>query len=153
MSDKINFLNRLKTSPLQKTFKGNVSESEIRELEAFLGYDLPRDYREFLANFGCGNFGALEIYGVGIPPEGVPSLVWLLEQFRNEGIDLSQGLLPVVAQGDGSYAALVCRPLSELQVGTVVLYDATIEGDSKQLLLMAKSFGEFVIQSLDALES
>ncbi len=152
MSERLTFLKRLNTTSLPKTYKGNVNESEIQKLEAFLGYTLPTDYREFLANFGCGNFGALEIYGVGIPPEGVPSLFWLLEQLRDEGFELSQGILPVVAQGDGSYAALVCEQLSDLQPGTVVLYDPTCEGID-HLPVMASSFGEFVEKSLDALES
>jgi antitoxin YobK len=153
MSEKVEFLNRLTSSPLPKAFKGNVSESEIQELETFLGYGLPSDYREFLRNFGCGNCGSLEIYGVGIPPEGVPSLLWLLEQMSNEGFDKSRGILPVVAQGDGSYAALVCKPLSDLQVGAVVLYDRTYVGNDKELCQIADSFGELVNKWLDALES
>ncbi|WP_392363957.1 SMI1/KNR4 family protein [Streptococcus suis] len=43
---------------------GNCPNDVIDLAEKTLGIKYPRDYRDFVSNFGAGNFGSSEIYGV-----------------------------------------------------------------------------------------
>ncbi len=59
-----------------------VEVKVIYEAEKELNVLLPNDYREFLLRFGCGNLGSQEVYGVGIKPVGIPSVIWATKEQR-----------------------------------------------------------------------
>ena len=64
-------------------YLGEVNPDEIDAAEEKLGVRFPKSYRSFLERYGCGNLGC-EIYGVGVPETGVPSVVWYTLSEREE---------------------------------------------------------------------
>jgi hypothetical protein len=86
-------------------FVGPRSEALIRQAEAALGGALPAIYRDFVARFGAGSFGASEVYGItssDFEISSVPNGIWLTLMQRKAGV-LPSHLLVVGATGDGAF--------------------------------------------------
>ncbi len=67
-------------------FLGEVPPKKVQEAEEKLGVRFPESYRKFLERYGCGAFVGCEIYGVGVPETGVPSVVWFTLSEREAGL-------------------------------------------------------------------
>ena len=106
--------------PAACTLVGSVAEDEIKAFESERGMNLPEDYRSFVREFGCGSIGAIEIFGLGVKPTGIPSLIWVLNDLRRLGLTPPVWVLPVTPLGDGTYAAILTTPRGAFAQGTVI---------------------------------
>jgi hypothetical protein len=103
-------------------------EADILAAEAEIGARLPAAYRAFLAEHGAAVIGSTEVYGLGVPPTGVPHVVWNMRTLANDGFPSAPVLLPISPVGDGSYAAILLRTVGENSAGTVVYWDPDAAG-------------------------
>lgn len=121
---------------------GKVSQEEITLAEEELNITFPSSYRLFLETFGCGNVGSIEIFGLGVKPIGVPSLIWITKVLRSES-RLLPHLLPIEHLGDGAYACLTTEQseMSGYQSDIIVEWSSNhsefrkISGDLNEYLL------------------
>lgn len=49
----------------KKIFYGPISFEKLKEAENNLGLNLPKNYKDFLLNYGCGLCGQVEVFGLG----------------------------------------------------------------------------------------
>lgn len=130
------------------SWAGNIEEQAIDSFERAEGVCLPRDYRQFILKYGCGDIQGLEIYGLGVSAVGIPSLEWLLWKFRESGTTIPMDIVPIASLGDGSYAAIVCRNIGSYRAGCIVsitLHSPTAYGVEG---LIAESLWAFISQQI-----
>jgi hypothetical protein len=101
---------------------GPVDEATIVAAEEALGVPMPAQYRSFLLRYGSGTVGQHEIYGLGGSTNGVPNLLWLVEDLRKLGLKRPTQVIPFHAEGDGDYSAILAAPLSGQPTGVVVYW-------------------------------
>ena len=101
---------------------GPVYEAIVASAEESLGVALPEQYRDFLLRYGSGLVGSYEIYGLGGPPNRVPSLLWLIEDLQRSGLHRPKSVIPFHAEGDGDYSAVLAEPLCGQPAGAVVYW-------------------------------
>jgi len=124
-------------------FVGERPIELVRESERELGVIFPPSYRQFLLDFGAGNFGYFEIYGVidnNFFHSSVPNGIWLTLLERTDS-SLPNNLVIIAATGDGDYYCLDCSNISG-EEAPVILYSP-----SSNIILkgeIAKSFGQFL---------
>lgn len=88
---------------------GPVSESDIQRAEIALGVEFPKEYLEFLAEFGCALIGGVEIYGLPDPAKNNPPLwqdvVAVTKQLRDWGQAGTEkpSHIPIAEDGTGVY--------------------------------------------------
>lgn len=87
-------------------FVGPVSEQEVAAAEARLGVRFPPSYRSFLLTYGSGNFDVFEVYGLGVPPIGIPNAVWYTEEHRSRSPGLPSHYVVVYSVGNGEVLCL-----------------------------------------------
>ncbi|HEM3588799.1 TPA: SMI1/KNR4 family protein [Streptococcus suis] len=122
---------------------GNCPNYIIDLAEETLGIKYPRDYRDFVYNFGAGNFGTSEIYGVfreDFLNSGVPDSVWLTLLERKE-TKLPEYLVIIYALGNGE---LFCFDYSKLNSNgepTIVSFTS----NSNNYDVVYDSFGDFLL--------
>jgi len=142
--------NWLEDITIQKTLKcrfaGAVQEKDIVTFEKAYGITLPADYRAFVQKFGCGSIGHIEILGLGVEPVGMPSLPWLLKDLKSLGTMPPVEILPVSPLGDGTYAAVLCKPKSAFSEGTVVRW--TPNSKSSRVEVLGSSFSSYLLVKL-----
>lgn len=125
----------------QSFFFGNVDETIVRKVEEKLELTFPPQYRKFITEYGCGNIGPIEIFGLGPEEESVPNLEWVIKDLRQTR-NLPEYLIPIENIGDGSYAVLSSQYASENEVGEGdVLEWNSRARDPKRI---ANSFGEYL---------
>lgn len=101
---------------------GPVGEDEVLAAEEALGVVFPPQYRQFLLEYGSGVVGAYEIYGLGGDRNGVPHLLWLVDDLEKFGLKRPPQLIPFHAEGNGDYSAILAAPLKGLRQGSVVYW-------------------------------
>ncbi len=101
---------------------GPVDDAVVMAAEEELGVPVPSSYRDFLLKYGSGIVGHLEIYGLGGPRTGVPSVLWLVDDLRESGLSRPTQVIPFHAEGDGDYSAILAAPLSGQPTGAVVYW-------------------------------
>lgn len=126
-------------------FFGTVDDTTIKNAEEKLDLTFPKEYREFLKEYGCGNIGPIEIFGLGPNVESVPNVEWVIKNLR-ETRDLPNYLIPVENIGDGSYAVVSSANSSEHGVmeGIVLQWNSRVNDPKK----IANNFGEYLQERL-----
>jgi hypothetical protein len=133
-------------TPVSCTFAGAVSESDIRAFENERGLTLPEDYRSFVNEFGCGSIGPIEIFGLGVRPTGIPSLIWVLNDLETLGLAPSDSILPVSPLGDGTYAAILTKPKGAFIRGAVIRW--TPGSSATSLEVLGSSFSTYLKEAV-----
>ena len=138
----VSFVENLRERGHDLYFSGAVSEEEVVAAEQGLQLGFPADYREFLLRWGCGNIDSVEIFGLGVEPVGVPSVIWLTTRLRDK-YGLPDHVGPIEDLGDGAYAVLTTLQ-SEYYAytsGVVALWTPNAEGLQK----LATSFTDYLV--------
>lgn len=131
--------NRAKAS-----FAGPRAEELILKAEDALGLRFPATYRQFLLDYGAGNFGPAEFYGVideDWEDSSVPDGVWYtLSERRQSGMPVD-----LVLVGDTGTGELYVLDVSE-DAGPVCVVDPGTNLTSRERI--ASDFGEFFLQRI-----
>jgi hypothetical protein len=119
-----------------------ATDEEVRQTVSRLG-DLPKDYREFLKDFGWIAVGPFEIFGLG---HDVPDYLNVLTVTLSERIDagLSDHLIPVMNDGGGN---LLCLDISarDAQDQVPLVYWDHETPTSGDVTRVANSFSDWLI--------
>lgn len=123
-------------------FVGARERSLIDAAERRLDFRFPPTYRRFLLEFGCGNIGGQEIYGLIDEPierGPIPNAVWLNLQRRARGWKPS--LFVIHESGDGTSHALSLEHTGPHGEASVWLLSVSGESIEK----VADDFGDFLL--------
>jgi len=129
-------------------FYGPIPEETILKAETMLGVSLPPTYRRFLAEYGAGDVGASEFYGIladDLSGDEVPNGIWLTLRHRKT-MDLDPALVIVGELGDGSKDCLWVKgnggeaPVIEVRFGGPVAEQATRQ--------IAEDFGTYFLEAI-----
>jgi hypothetical protein len=122
----------------------------IDAAEQTLGHPLPPTYRTFLSELGAGDIAGLEVYGIvddDFENSSVPDAIWLTIDERGDD-GLPEGLVPIMQDYDGSFAAIDMRRAGPDGEAPVVAWFPG-QDDVEPL---ADDFGAFLLERLrDAL--
>jgi hypothetical protein len=111
----------------------------IEAAEQKLRIRFPPTYRRFLLEFGCGNIGSQEIYGIAdddLDKGPIPNAVWLNERRRGQG--WSSSCFVIHERGDGTSHAL---RFDQQPAGAVWLMDVV----GNPIAKVSEDFGEFLL--------
>lgn len=134
-------LNYLETSKTNKQWFGKVEEELVKAFETQIGFTLPAQYRAFVERFGCGNFGVVELFGLGAPDDGIPHAGFVLRQLRSLGESLIEHSLPVAVTPHGEYFYMLCRSRGDLPTGCII----TLRNTDRLPQLQHASFNDFLL--------
>jgi len=135
--------------PEAADFVGGVSEEHVAAAEERLGLTFPKEYREFVRQYGCGNYGYVEIFGLGVAATGLPNVEWIAAKLRS-GAQLPAHLLPVEQLGDGAYACITTAQSEAkgYQSGIVVEWNHSL-----QVAKIAPDFAAYVAERFEAVRA
>ncbi|GEN36863.1 SMI1/KNR4 family protein [Aneurinibacillus danicus] len=115
--------------------------------EEKLGLKFTGSYLDFLKSFGAGNFGAQEIFGIingDFENSSVPDAIWYTLTERKE-IDLPHNLLVIYDTGSDEFYCLDFSQQDEHNEPPVVSFVPGIDNDKQQYEIIAKDFGDFLL--------
>ena len=81
--------------------------------EGELEVTFPDSYREFLRNYGAGSFGVEAVYGLGVPPDKLPNVVWATEQLRKSDDFFPGDLVVIQDTGQGDILCLATSRMKD----------------------------------------
>lgn len=136
---------------LQSKFR--VNENQVCDAERKIGFSFPESFRHFLLNYGSGDFGGREFYGL-VPGdnnlEEAPNSLWLTLDLRARE-NLPDDFYVIEDIGDGTTACLLLSHDSKGEC-PVVLWDYG-EGNVDCPHVLAQSFGEYFYERIDEILS
>ncbi|MFB1052104.1 SMI1/KNR4 family protein [Paraliobacillus sp. JSM ZJ581] len=128
-------------------FIGGRSNELIKFAEEKLGVKFIGLYLDYLQNFGVGNFGAQEIYGIindDFENSSVPDAIWYTLTERKE-INLPNNLLVIYDTGSDELFCLDFNQLDEKGEPKVVSFVPGIDLESQSYEVIANDFGDFLL--------
>jgi len=104
-----------------------ATNEEIIDAERQLGVTLPESYRRFLREFGWGEVGHCDLFGLGAGVPGHLELVEMVESERTDYMPLTpEHLVPIMNDGGGN---LYCLDTARITGGDcpVVIHDHELD--------------------------
>lgn len=135
-------------------FAGERSEAVIGLAEETLGLKFTGVYRDFLRNYGAGNFGAQEIYGVindDFYNSSVPDGIWYTLTERNE-IGLPNNLLVIYDTGGDELYCLDFNMLNNAKEPAVISIVPGVDLDKQKFEIIANDFGDFLLDMVTPMD-
>lgn len=128
-------------------FVGNISDENIAKAEKELNVTFSKSYRQFLKDFGAGNFGAEEIYGIlsgDFDNSGIPDAIWFTKKQRCE-MALAPNLVIIYFTGGSEYFCLDVNQMNDEGECPVVVCVVGTDTIDKKLEIIAEDFGDFFL--------
>lgn len=97
-------LSKLHVEPLDR----ELTDSEILEREQCLGVQFPETYRIFVKRYGTLVHGDLAVFGLGVPPQILPSVECAVHTARAIHPDMPLALVPIHVIEKGVFACIDC---------------------------------------------
>lgn len=133
-------------NPELNDFVGPRNETLVETAEKTLELKFPPTYRRFLLEYGAGNFGSLEVFGIideNFEMSSVPDAIWYTLTEREEA-NLPPELIVIYENGRGG---LFCLNLGMREGGDayVTSYISGHPIEEQPHEIIAKDFGEFLL--------
>lgn len=150
MKDYLEAVKIIKEKPVRGTFFiGPRSEELVNEAEVALSLKFPPIYRRFLLEFGAGNFGSCEIYGITtnkFQNASVPNGIWYTLSERKES-QLPNNYVVIYNTGDGE---LFCLDIpGDEKEAHIVTFEPGLDPDEQAREVVAEDFGSFLLQMIN----
>lgn len=97
-------LSKLHIKPLPK----GITDSEISDRERAFGIEFPETYRVFLKRYGTLIHDDLVIFGLGVPPQLLPSVECAIYTARAIHPDIPNTIVPIHIIENGVFACIDC---------------------------------------------
>lgn len=148
IQDYSNAVDLIQQNPDLGDFVGKCSEELVKKAEEKLNLSFPQSYKNFLLNYGAGNFGAEEIYGIinqDFENSGIPDAIWFTIKQRKD-INLPSNLLIIYHTGGEEIFCLDFSKLNKSNEPAVVSYAIGVDLEFQAYEVIANDFGEFILQ-------
>ena len=133
-------------NPELADFVGPVPFEEVWVAEGQLEVTFPQSYREFLQRYGAGSFGGRQVYGLGVPDTGLPSVVYATQALR-ESDDFFPGDLVVVEDtGEGDLLCLATSRMNEENECPVVQWIPEMSFEEQMFEVVNKTFAGLLLR-------
>jgi hypothetical protein len=122
----------------------------IGKAQKALGVTFPDSYRNFLEEFGSGNFGGIEFYGIvdeNFTTSSIPNGVWYTLRIRSQ-YKFPQALVIVGTADDGSLCAIDSSRITETREAPVIRYEVGLSAKESYLGDVAADFGDFFLRGV-----
>ncbi len=127
-------------------FTGPVPFEEVWVAEGQLEVTFPQSYREFLQRYGAGTFGGRQVYGLGVPDTGLPSVVYATQALR-ESDDFFPGDLVVVEDtGEGDLLCLATSRMNEENECPVVQWIPEMSFEEQMFEVVNRTFAGLLLR-------
>jgi hypothetical protein len=129
---------------------GGMPIATIDEVEKILKLRFPEPYRLFLSHYGAIRVGPITVYGLSLPVEQEPSVVWALKGLWANSPDVPKNLMPIHPVEDaGLLACLQCQDAgSSTDDAPVVLWDLKAPLTEQSLEPVSPSFSDYLYERL-----
>lgn len=137
---------RMITESEDSDFDGEKPEELVQKAEEALGLKFPPTYRRFLREFGCGDIGGKEFYGItdgNFESSSVPNAIWLTLNERKNG-SLPDNYIIIYSDGFGNYCAIDANSKSEGNENLIV----RLTVNNVKTEIIADNFGDFLNQEI-----
>lgn len=131
-------------------FAGKCPELLIKKAEEKLNISFPESYRQFLLNFGAGNFGSEEVYGIikeDFENSGIPDAIWYTIKQRKE-VNLPSNLVVIYHTGGEEMFCLDTNKPGKNGEPALVSYAIGVDSKHQTYEIIANDFGEFLLQKV-----
>lgn len=144
MANREDMVMLINQNPDLADFDGIPEISKIEDAENLLGIKFPRDYKFFLENYGCGNFGSEEFFGiVKGEPFAIPSVIFATLGMRKIGLPDNY----IVIWDAGTDEQFIIDTLQEKNgMAPILTWIGGISLDQQELNVVADSFYDFFIK-------
>ncbi len=132
--------------PEYAQFAGGVPFEEIWVTEQELEVTFPDSYRDFLLKYGCGTFGGSLVYGLGVPSDTSPSVVWATNLMRDSDDFFPADLVPVQGGAEGDVLCLATSRLDEDKECPVVQWIPEMSFEEQAFEVVHKTFAHFLLR-------
>jgi hypothetical protein len=133
-------------NPELADFVGTVPFEEVWVAEGQLEVTFPQSYREFLQTYGAGSFGGRQVYGLGVPDTGLPSVVYATQALR-ESDDFFPGDLVVVEDtGEGDLLCLATSRMNEENECPVVQWIPEMSFEEQMFEVVNRTFAGLLLR-------
>lgn len=136
-------------------FIGEIKEETIVSAENKLQVTFPKSYRLFLQKYGAGDIFGEEIFGLGLEENGIPNMVWMTEQLREEEQFPKQLICFYFTGFDGEYFCLDCSNIKSIEDdhAKVVSFLSGLPLEEQKFEIITDTFADFLLNLLsDSLE-
>lgn len=126
-------------------FSGNKEESLIQRAEQALKLNFPPTYRLFLEKFGCGGFGAFEVYGIiddNFYKSSIPNSIWLTLDDRKL-YNIPHSFIIIGSLGYGP-----CYVLDSSQPNKDGEYPVLVYSTGEKSEKVNEDFGDFLLEQI-----
>jgi antitoxin YobK len=127
-------------------FVGPVPFEEIWVAEQELGVTFPDSYRDFLQRYGAGSFGGITIFGLGVPPEGPPNVVWATNLLREADDFFPADLVVIQDTGEGDILCLATARMNEQNECPVVQWIPELTFEEQTFEVINSTFAHFLLR-------
>lgn len=133
-------------NPELADFVGPAPFEEVWVAEGQLEVTFPQSYREFLQRYGAGSFGGRQVYGLGVPDTGLPSVVYATQALR-ESDDFFPGDLVVVEDtGEGDLLCLATSRMNEENECPVVQWIPEMSFEEQMFEVVNRTFAGLLLR-------
>jgi hypothetical protein len=129
-------------------FVGPVPFEEIYVAENRLGVRFPDSYRDFIQRYGAGTFGGKPIYGLGVPDDGLPNVVWATEAMREADDFFPADLVVIQDTGEGDILCLATALMNEDNECPVVQWIPELTFEEQAFERINSTFAHFLLRIL-----
>ncbi len=129
-------------------FVGPVPFEEIYVAESRLGVRFPDSYRDFIQRYGTGTFGGRQIYGLGVPDDGLPNVVWATEAMREADDFFPADLVVIQDTGEGDILCLATALMNDDNECPVVQWIPELTFEEQAFERINSTFAHFLLRIL-----
>lgn len=148
IEDYENAVNLINENAVLSDFVGKCPEQLVRKAEEKLNLSFPKSYRHFLLNFGAGNFGSEEVYGIikeDFENSGIPDAIWYTIKQRKE-VNLPSNLIVIYHTGREEIFCLDTDKSGKQGESALVSYVIGVDSKHQTYETIANDFGEFLLK-------
>ncbi|MFD0990699.1 SMI1/KNR4 family protein [Mariniflexile jejuense] len=125
-------------------FNGKIDSDVIEDIEKSLGISIPRNYRDFIENYGCGNINGFDFFGaypnIDYRNGAVLNILW-----RNMDDRTDYGLNPkLLLIGDATCGDYFCMDTENLN-SPIYLWNTSLSKEKiSDLEIIASDFNNLI---------
>jgi antitoxin YobK len=129
---------------------GGVPFEEVWVAEGKLGVTFPESYKQFLQQFGAVNLAGSQIYGLGAPDTGLPSVIFATETLRASDDFFPADLVVIQDTGEGDLLCLATSRMSDEGECPVVQWIPEMSFEEQAFEVINSTFAHFLLRTARA---
>jgi hypothetical protein len=133
-------------NPELAEYAGPVPFEEVWVAEGQLGVTFPDSYREFLQKYGSLVFGGEPVYGLGVPDDNLPNVVWATNTVRTADDFFPGDLVVIQDTGEGDLLCLATSRLNDQNECPVVQWIPEMSFEEQAFEVINSTFAHFLLR-------